>query len=103
MVALPLMSFSRSKTTKAYPRWGFFFLFGFSLAWVSVTIRICNDSISIGYKQYGMVFMITYTLNRAESTKLLLQIMLIGIIAESCDDQGLEGVATDIGIFGRFI
>lgn len=53
-----------------------------------VGMGICND---------------TNTLNRAESTKLLLQIMLIGIIAESCDDQGLEGVATDIGIFGRFI
>lgn len=29
-VSLPLMSFSRSKTTKAYPRCFFFFLPGFS-------------------------------------------------------------------------
>lgn len=40
LAVLPLMSFSRSNTMNAYPRCGFFFLFGFSSAWPSLTMRI---------------------------------------------------------------
>jgi hypothetical protein len=39
-----------------------------------------------------------YTLNGAESTKLFLQVSLVGIVTETCDNERLEGITSDIGV-----
>lgn len=42
-----------------------------------------------------------YTLDRSDPPELSLEILLIGIVAESRDHEGLEGIAADVGIVGR--
>lgn len=46
---------------------------------------------------------VTYTLDGAKTPKLPLQIALVRIVAESRDDERLEGVASNVGILGRFV
>jgi hypothetical protein len=41
----------------------------------------------------------TYSFNGPESTELALEILFRSIIAKSCNNQGLEGISTDIRIF----
>jgi hypothetical protein len=43
----------------------------------------------------------TYAFNGAKAGKFAFEILLVGFIAETRNDQGLEGVATDIGILSR--
>lgn len=50
----------------------------------------------------GMEMGNAYTLNGAETTKLPLEVLLVGLVRESRNDQRLEGVATDVRVFVRF-
>lgn len=40
----------------------------------------------------------TYSLNGTESSKLSLQVALVSLVAESCDDEGLESIAPDVWV-----
>jgi len=42
-----------------------------------------------------------YTLNGPDAAELSLEILLVGIIAESRDHECLEGIATNVWIVGR--
>lgn len=45
----------------------------------------------------------TYTLDGAKTPKLPLKVTLVRIVAESRDDERLEGVASNVGVLGRFV
>jgi hypothetical protein len=76
---------------------------------VSVMIRIYVVQLAVAIDDHAMPLTkqasrrgFAYPLNRSKSRKLLLQIMLGSIIAQPRDDQRLERVAPDIGVFVRF-
>ena len=52
---------------------------------------------------FGDYFGRTYTFNRPEAPKLPLEILLIGFVAETRDDQRLESVASDVWIILRMV
>jgi hypothetical protein len=45
----------------------------------------------------------THSLDRTEAAKLALQILLVSVVVKARHDQRLEGIATDVRIFLRFI
>ena len=46
---------------------------------------------------------VAYSFNRPESAELALEILFCCIIAKSCNNQGLEGISTNVRIFLRLI
>ena len=44
-----------------------------------------------------------YALNRTESTKLALEIVLVGIVAQAGDNQRLESIAANVGVIARVV
>lgn len=95
MVALPLMSFSRSKTTNAYPRCGFFFLFGFSSWWVSLTMRICH---TVSGCMLLRMICCTYAFNGTEAAELALEVLLIRVVCKASDNKSLECIPSDVWV-----
>ena len=45
----------------------------------------------------------TYALNRTETSKLLLQIMLVGVVAQTRNNHGLKRITTDVCIVTGFV
>jgi len=45
----------------------------------------------------------TYALNRAKSSKLAFEIMLVSAIVETRNDQSLECITADVGIIGGLV
>ena len=78
------MSFSRSYTMNAYPRLGFIFFFGLSPSWVFVTIRIFVTVLARVLQV--LLRCNTYPLNRSESPKLPLEILVSSIIAQPSNE-----------------
>lgn len=47
--------------------------------------------------------MSTYSLNRAKASEFLLEIMFVGVIAQTSNYQGLERITTNVRVFSGFI
>lgn len=47
--------------------------------------------------------MSSYSFNGAKSAKFSLEVLLVGIIAQPGNNQGFEGIATDVGIVLRLV
>lgn len=45
----------------------------------------------------------SYTLNRTKPTELALEIVLISIVAQTRNNQRLEGVTADIGVIAGIV
>ena len=77
------------------------FLFGFFILMCIGNNPDLQRDVSVRTKKNS--YRETYSLNGSKSTEFALKILLRGIVAQSCNNEGLESIAANIWIFLRFV